>query len=83
MTLTWQYVNRRGHRHRDKEINQNIVKRNTINSVKVQQLETVAGGDFSLLSSHIIGFIKNQASKLNNHKMSEKIMSEIDFTSLL
>lgn len=40
-----------------------------------QSVETVAGGDFCLLSSQIIKFIKNQASKLNNHKMSEKIMA--------
>lgn len=79
MTLTWRYINRQGHHHRDKEINQNIVKKIPINSVMVRRLEqsveTVAGGDFCLLSSQIIKFIKNQASKLNNHKMSEKIMS--------
>lgn len=45
----------------------------------VQRLETVAGGDFCLLSSQIIKFIKNQASKLNNHKMSQKIMAGINF----
>ncbi len=91
MTLTWQCVNRRGHRHRDKEINQNIVK-NPINSAMVQwleqSLETVAGGDFFFfffcrLSAQIIKFIKNQASKLNNQKMSEKITAEMNFTSLL
>ncbi len=49
----------------------------------VQRLETVAGGDFCLLSPQIIKFIKNKASKLNNHRMSEKTRAEINLTPLL
>lgn len=54
MTLIWRYVNRQDHLHGDKEINQNIVKI-LINNVMVKRLErsleTVAGGEFCLLSS--------------------------------